>query len=128
MIGRMDEGGHFTLFGPVTSPNNPSNITTGPDGNLWFVNKFDNIIGRVTPSGVITEFTVPTANAQPQAITAGPDGNLYFTEPPINMIVQITPNGVFTDVQAIKPAGGSPAMPFGIAGDAARNLLDDAER
>jgi len=122
MIGSMTEAGLFTLFGPVTGPNDPINITTGPDGNLWFVNKFDNIIGRVTPSGGITEFTVPTANAQPQAITAGPDGNLYFTETNIDMIVQITPSGVFTDVQAIKPAGGPPAMPFGIAGDAARNL------
>src|SRR5215831_14064201 len=122
MIGRMTEAGTFTLFGPVTGPNDPSAITTGPDGNLWFVNKFDNIIGRVTPSGVSMEFPVPTANAQPQAITAGPDGNLYFTETNINMIVQITPSGVFTDVQAIKRAGGSAAMPFGIAGDAARNL------
>src|SRR2546430_14932601 len=96
----MDEAGNFNMFGPVTGPNDPIDITTGPDGNLWFVNKFENIIGRVTTTGVITEFTVPTANAQPQDITAGPDGDLYFTEPPLNEIVKITPNGVFTDVRS----------------------------
>ena len=35
----------------------PQGITTGPDGNLWFTNQFNNSIGRSTPTGVITFFT-----------------------------------------------------------------------
>jgi hypothetical protein len=60
----------------------PSQITTGPDGNLWFTeNANGGRIGRITPAGTITEFTNGlTADSGPEAIAAGPDGNLWFTE------------------------------------------------
>src|SRR5947207_2382042 len=63
---------HFDL--PEES--GPGEITTGPDGNLWFTEHgiFGNRIGRITTVGAITEFPVPTANAIPDGITAGPDG------------------------------------------------------
>jgi len=91
-------------------------ISPQSDGNLWFVNKFENIIGRVTTTGVITEFIVPTANAH-HRILRRPGRNLYFTEPPINEIVKITPM-----VSSRMCSNKACRQPMGIARDAARNL------
>jgi streptogramin lyase len=57
--------------------NLPSDITRGPDGNLWFVNTSDKSIGRITNAGAISHFA-PAGITNPSAITAGPDGNLWF--------------------------------------------------
>jgi len=68
----------------------PIAITAGPDGNLWFTERFGSCsapliagcskIARITTAGVITEFPVPTPGGGPIGITAGPDGALWFTE------------------------------------------------
>ena len=79
--------GLITLPVPATAASNitqyavccsPNDITTGPDGNLWFT-EFGKI-GRITPAGVITEFPILTANSAAVQITTGPDGKLWFTE------------------------------------------------
>ncbi len=67
----------------------PSFITAGPDGALWFTEGTGNI-GRITPSGSITEFPIPTASSMPVGITAGPDGNLWFAENSASKIGRIT--------------------------------------
>src|SRR5262249_46357935 len=59
---------------------NPSGITAGSDGNIWFVEQNISKIARSNTSGNITEFAVTTANSGPFRIAAGPDGNLWFTE------------------------------------------------
>ena len=58
----------------------PGSITSGPDGNIWFVEQVANKIGRVQLPGKIDEFSVPTAMSVPTGITGGPDGNVWFTE------------------------------------------------
>src|SRR5262249_18323996 len=55
-------------------------ITKGPNGNLFFPETAADRIGEITPAGVVTEFAIPTPNSQPTAITTGPDDNLYFTQ------------------------------------------------
>ncbi len=86
----------------------PTGITAGPDGNLWFTNAGNNSsIGRVTPAGVVTKFTDPTIS-HPEGIAAGPDGNLWFTNNYNNSIGRITPAGVvtkFTDRSINQPTG-----------------------
>jgi streptogramin lyase len=77
---------------------NPTTITSGPDGNLWFTEAAGNKIGRITPAGRIQEFSLPTTcndsmGCSPTGITAGPDGNLWFTEATGNRIGRITPTG-----------------------------------
>src|SRR5262245_21633304 len=64
----------------------PSQITAGPDGNLWFTESGTNKIGRVTPTAIptITEFSLPVNNSNPQGITVGPDGNLWYTKTGVN--------------------------------------------
>jgi streptogramin lyase len=56
----------------------PTRITAGPDGNLWFTDPNEWTIGRITPGGTIQEFPVPASD--PYGITAGPDGNIWFTD------------------------------------------------
>src|SRR5215467_9647944 len=65
---------------PTTVTSDPFSIVAGPDGALWFTERFANAIGRIDTSGNITEFTIPTVVSFPQGITAGPDGALWFTE------------------------------------------------
>jgi len=86
-----------TEFALPTASSGPMGITTGPDGNLWFVEGDGNRIGRITTAGAITEFAIPTANSQPQQIVSGPDGNLWFVEGNANKIGRITPAGVITE-------------------------------
>jgi virginiamycin B lyase len=76
-VGRVTPSGSVTEF-PVTD-NNPSRITTGPDGNMWFTESNNNAVGRITPSGTVTQIPVPSPG-QNYGITAGPDGNVWFTE------------------------------------------------
>jgi len=95
----------------LTGGSYPTGITSGPDGNLWFTERFGNNIGRITPAGVITEFPIPTGGSEPDGgITSGPDGNLWFTEGTGNRIGRITTAGVITEF--LVPTGGS--FPIGI--------------
>ncbi len=51
--------GAITVFPVPTSSGLPTEITAGPDGNLWFI-EFESDalkIGRITPKGMITEFS-----------------------------------------------------------------------
>lgn len=71
-------------------------ITTGPDGNLWFVNPqnfYAPLIGQITTSGVVTFYVLDDFAV---ALTAGPDGNLWATE--LNYhVAKITTSGVETE-------------------------------
>ncbi len=77
----------------------PSGITSGPDGALWFTDAGNNSIGRISTSGVMTSFTGPIHH--PFDITAGPDGALWFTDPPQNTIGRITTSGVISTLHRL---------------------------
>lgn len=76
---------------------NPTGITTGPDGNLWFTEATGNQIGRMTPAGSVQEFPLPTtchnngSRCDPEGITSGPDGALWFAEAAGNQIGRLSP-------------------------------------
>jgi len=122
-IARMTPTGVFTEF---TLPANtspfcnfigcvePTNITVGPDGALWFTENSNNAIGRITTSGHIHVFPLPTTcggfGCLPQDITKGPDGALWFTENfNGNRIGRITTAGVITEFTTGITAGSQPA-------------------
>src|ERR1700694_5282004 len=68
-------------YGGLTPNSAPTDITLGPDGNLWFTEEFASKIGRINlATGRLTEFPTPTPNSEPNGITTGPDGNIWFTE------------------------------------------------
>jgi virginiamycin B lyase len=111
----------LTEFALPNSNSNPNDITTGPDGALWFTEEgaFDmnrnplgpSKIGRITTGGAITEFATPAANSDPRGITVGPDGNLWFAETLGNNIGRITTAGVITEF----PVPTANSAPNGIA-------------
>ena len=74
----------------------PQDITTGPDGALWYTNIGNNTIGSITTSGVISTYSDPSI-VGPQDITAGPDGALWFTNFSNNSIGRITTTGVVSN-------------------------------
>jgi hypothetical protein len=76
----------------------PYQITTGPDGNLWFTDRA-HLIVKMSPAGKFTTFRVPTNNGTPDDIAKGPDGNLWFTldgTDSSSRIGRITPSGTIT--------------------------------
>ena len=87
----------------------PRAITTGSDGNMWFVgqNAINGYISRITPAGAITDFVLP--GSDPYAIASGPDGNLWVVDSTDNDVTVVNTNGV---VVTTYPVGTSP---FGIA-------------
>jgi streptogramin lyase len=81
VINRITPNGVRTSFTVPTPQANVTQITLGPDGNLWFTESGAHKIGKITPSGDFTEFTGSNGAdfGEVNSITAGPDGNLWFT-------------------------------------------------
>lgn len=102
-IGRITPAGVISLFPLPEAPpsayavdgSQPEQITTGPDGNLWYTDSLDGGVGRVTPAGAITEF-FGGLSGSPYAITAGPDGNLWITTLGLETVSRVTPSGSVT--------------------------------
>jgi streptogramin lyase len=102
-IGRITPAGSVTEFDlpPAVGISgliySGSQITAGPDGNLWFT--ATDAIGRVTPAGAVTLFGLQDPGLNPAGIVSGADGNLWFAEdgahldPVMWHIGRITPSG-----------------------------------
>lgn len=78
--------GHATA-GPVV----------GPDGAMWFTNKWLDIVGRIPASGPreVQKFPLGSESDADEIVT-GPDGALWFTEPNRGLISRITTTGART--------------------------------
>jgi virginiamycin B lyase len=88
----------------------PSNLTTGPDGAVWFV--ADTKVDRMTTAGVVTDqFDVTDAGAVVELITTGSDGNLWFLAQVGNTLSRLTPSGVLTVYPLLHAASG-PSQPI----------------
>ncbi len=72
-------GEAITEFTIPTLNSGATNITAGPDGNVWFTEPTAGKIARVTPAGIITEFAMPGTGYS--LIASGPDGNLWVAGP-----------------------------------------------
>jgi streptogramin lyase len=122
-VGRINPTTHaveeFTMG--ITEGAEPWEITTGPDGDLWFTEfsgpSFVGRMARIEPGGThkITEFfegEFPhgiSEAIEPAGVTAGPDGNVWFTEQAGNAIGRITPSGTIT-VFPIPTANSQPVQ------------------
>ena len=95
-VGRLStSGASFTPYlvdaGSPYEPESASAITTGSDGNLYFLEELNGRItdiGKATTSGTVTIYPVPADSHGPggygggefSSITYGSDGNLWFTD------------------------------------------------
>jgi streptogramin lyase len=75
--------GEVTEFSTgITANSGPSQITEGPEGDLWFTEQSTYSGGRVvrmTPTGEVTEHEV-LEYSEPRGIAVGPEGDLWFAE------------------------------------------------
>jgi virginiamycin B lyase len=99
----------------------PSDITPGPDGNIWFTDDgTTSAIGQITPSGTITEFSKGLGpGSRPRGITTGPDGNLWFADQGTTPAIgRITPSGTITEFSAgLNPGSAPVTIASGADGD-----------
>jgi virginiamycin B lyase len=93
-----------------TADSQPTSITTGSDGALWFIDVPNGtvnygLIERMTPAGAFTKYHVPLTFGQTGLgdITSGPDGALWFTEYAANQIGRITTAGHITAFPVTTP-------------------------
>lgn len=93
-IGRLTTSGKLTAF-TVPKASYIWDITTGPDGKLYFTDGASRA-WSVTTSGHFTAFPfTDSTGGYPYQITKGPDGNLWFTDR-AGLIVKMTTAGKFT--------------------------------
>jgi streptogramin lyase len=116
--GDPSPGHSFNEFTVPTANSSPLNITTGPDGNLWFTESGAAKIGRITTDGIVTEFALADRSSRPVGITPGPDGNVWFADDSANKVGRITTDGTITEF-AIPTAN---SRPLGIAAGPDGNL------
>jgi len=102
----------------------PYQITSNPDGNLYFTEYDGNKIARITTAGVVTEFTIPGPASYPSYIVSGPDGALWFTQVGTNQIGRMTTAGVFSET-TIPTASSSPSG-IGVGPDLALWFLEES--
>jgi virginiamycin B lyase len=99
-IRRIDTNGNvdpaYTI--PLSSSTaDPSDITPGPDGRLWFTEQLGDAIGAVTPAAGATPQRFPlAAGSQPSGIIST-GGALWFTESGAGAIGQISTAGTITE-------------------------------
>lgn len=91
---------------PLPTGSHPNGITTGPDGNLWFVNTGVKTVGKMTPAGAVSEYELVGGN-ELTGITLGPDNKLWATESGANRIQRFGTSGR-VDNQGFLPAGSHP--------------------
>ncbi len=96
LAGAQPSAAAVTEFGLPTSASEPAGITTGPDGNLWAVERNADKIARITPAGAVTEFTLVAGRGPHDIVSAG--GLIFFTERAGDRIGRLDPAAA--DIQA----------------------------
>lgn len=84
----------------------PHDITSGPDGALWYTDSPNDLIGRVSTTGDVTQYFL-APGYQPYKITSGPDGALWFTGYSSKKIGRITTSGAISEF-SLPPTSGNP--------------------
>ncbi len=119
-VGKITTQFKLQLF-KLPQDNRTTQITVGPDSNLWFCETVNAAIGRVSIRGAkpptITMFPFPK-NGGPASVVAGPDGYLWADEFQTAKVAELTTKG--TIVYEIPLAKGS--FPKGMAVGADGNL------
>ncbi len=105
---KMTRSGTATLYNSIPIGNAYQNITSGPDGGMWFADGFD--ISTISSQGVAANYRVPQSLwASNQGLVDGPDGNVWFAASDGTLarskIGRITTTGTFLPAYSV---GGSP--------------------
>jgi virginiamycin B lyase len=79
-VGRVTSKDKVSVFGFADESTQPTAITLGPDGNMWFIENNGTNLGVVTPSGNITEHNTNLGNTYSFGIATGSDGRVWFAD------------------------------------------------
>lgn len=119
-INRFDTNLNLTNAYHLNAGSNPTYITTGPDGAVWFSESnpagIRAAIGRIDANGVVTSFPLPDPPDAPRAIASGSDGNIWFFEG-FESIGRMTPSGVLTGEFPLNSENDSPENSLILAPD-----------
>lgn len=99
-VAQITPQGNITDF-PLplgVNPQEPQDMTSGSDGNLWIVGTNPSTLGRMTTAGIYTDFTPKDMTASPQSITRGPDKNLWVNA---NVLYRIGTDGTATEFGSV---------------------------
>ena len=115
-VGRMTPSGSVTNSWGVDGGPFPGDITTGPDGNLWFIAESQN--RSITPDGYLVDPFVLDGSI-PLAITRSPTGSddLWFTARAPSRIGRITTAGAVTWYAGVTPDSDPPDIVYGPDGN-----------
>ena len=100
----------------------PGDITTGPDGRLWFTESEANKVGAIRPGNppAIEEYDFP--GSDPSGIAAS-GGSIWFTMHNLDQVGRISTVGQSLDVFGLLPAAtlrGSRSVPTAHCGSLRR--------
>ncbi len=68
-----------TLVAGTKVGGEPTSMTVGPEGYLWYTLQDQNEVGMIAPDGAVTRFPVSGPGLHPREIIVGPDNSLWFT-------------------------------------------------
>jgi streptogramin lyase len=95
-LGHLAKDGKF--LGEFDAKIAGTDLTWGPDGNVWFSAEWTAGLGRLSPSGTITMFPAPIdpgdyGSGFGSSVTSGPGGNLYYLDVRSDTLHRMTPSG-----------------------------------
>jgi virginiamycin B lyase len=101
---------HVTKFSVGGGYPTPVEITAGPDGALWFSDRYAASIGRITTDGAITHVDVGGSTPGPFGVAAGPDGGVWYTLTLDNRVGRISPATLKTVEYDLPTPGAYPTV------------------
>jgi virginiamycin B lyase len=109
----MTTSGSVTQYSDNGAEGN--DITTGPDGALWFSLSFQYAIGHVTTSGTVTFKPTPAINARSYSagIATGADGAVWFSLR-ASAVGRMTTSGFVNECPTPTQVQGGTTLPLGM--------------
>ncbi|HEY1919840.1 MAG TPA: hypothetical protein VGH27_30070 [Streptosporangiaceae bacterium] len=106
----MTSSGKLTTYAS-TAIDQPTSLTPGPGGAIWFTNYSGDTVAKITPSGRITSY-YGYGISEPGTIAAAPHkAAVWFTDEGNDSVGELTPSGAITYRNLDDPAAG----PVGLA-------------
>jgi streptogramin lyase len=99
--------GTIVEFALPTALSNPTSITTGPDGALWFLESLStgSRLARINTLGAISEFPMPAGVSSPNDLINGTDGDFWYIDA-ASHLGSADVNGVFSALFTANNAAG----------------------
>jgi len=107
-LGQITSDGEISEIQLPVNDSDPTGITLGPDGNVWFTEGATGDVRRSTAEGSISDpILTTTGTSMPGGIVTGPDASLWFTEASSGIVGHIVLPDILSEFP-LSNAGSSP--------------------